>query len=330
MVGVDQLVGERRNLGEDSQPAERIDALVRADGIGRHALPADAVEAVTAGDEVAVDVVGNAAAGERHARPVRVDAFDRDLLRLVEHRATRGSARIAQIARDLRLAIDGHRMAAQRLQVEALDPAAEGELHAVVDQALAVQARADAGGVEQLHGAALEQPGTDPRLDVVAGPALEHDGVDAMAVQQLREQQARGARADDGDLRLEHDSSACAATTRRRAGLRTVSLRPLRGTAMDGRLRNLYFSNHGSRPVTQSSEFRRQGGTGLLPVRRTVARARRAHGARRDDRRPQPAARLEDPAAPPSRPAPGADDLAGAASTPRWTIGARRSADRRS
>ena len=54
VVGVDQLVRGRRRLRQDAEPGERIDALEDGQHARRNRRPADAMEAVAAGDEVAV------------------------------------------------------------------------------------------------------------------------------------------------------------------------------------------------------------------------------------------------------------------------------------
>ena len=66
--------------------------------------------------------------------------------------------------------------------------------------ALAAHALADAGFVQQVDRALLEHAGAQRRLDFLAAARLEHDRFDAAQVQQVREQQARGSRADDADL----------------------------------------------------------------------------------------------------------------------------------
>ena len=53
----------------------------------------------------------------------------------------------------------------------------------------------------------LEDASANPRLDVLAAAGLEDDGVDPCAVQELREREARGAGADDRDLRPVHAAS---------------------------------------------------------------------------------------------------------------------------
>ncbi len=53
MIRVNQLVRGRRNVGQNPQPAKWIDALETLHRLVRDALPADAVIAVAAGDEIA-------------------------------------------------------------------------------------------------------------------------------------------------------------------------------------------------------------------------------------------------------------------------------------
>ena len=75
--------------------------------------------------------------------------------------------------------------------------AAEGELDAVMDQALAVGARAGAHFVEQCDGTFLEQAGADTAEHVVRRLPFQDDVVDAVGAQQLSQQQSRRPRAND-------------------------------------------------------------------------------------------------------------------------------------
>jgi hypothetical protein len=54
-MSIDQFVGDRRLVNEDPEPAKGIDALVASHGAGGDARPADPVEPVAPGDEVAFD-----------------------------------------------------------------------------------------------------------------------------------------------------------------------------------------------------------------------------------------------------------------------------------
>ena len=79
--------------------------------------------------------------------------------------------------------------------------AAPEHLESVVHQTLAVHARADADVVQEVDAHLLEDAGTDAAEHVLTGLALDDHGVDARLGQELPQQQARGAGADDGDLR---------------------------------------------------------------------------------------------------------------------------------
>ena len=83
----------------------------------------------------------------------------------------------------------------------------ELELDAVVDDPLALHPLPHARLDEQVGCALLEHARADAVLDVLAAAVLEHDRLDALALEQPGEHQAGGAGADDADLRP-HVSSA--------------------------------------------------------------------------------------------------------------------------
>jgi hypothetical protein len=70
-----------------------------------------------------------------------------------------------------------------------------------MDEAFALQALADAGLDEQLDRPVLEHAGADALLDVLAAAILEHHRLDSLEMEQVPEQQAGRARADNSHLR---------------------------------------------------------------------------------------------------------------------------------
>ena len=68
VVGVDQLVARGRDGGQDAQPAERVLARVRAQRRLGNGRAADAVEAVAAGDEVALELLRPARRARKRMR----------------------------------------------------------------------------------------------------------------------------------------------------------------------------------------------------------------------------------------------------------------------
>ena len=105
-VHVDQLLADRRRLGQHAQPAEGIYLLVFARGARRQAGAAHAMETVATGDEIAVDALRRAVPAKRDVGMRAVEAADCHVLRLVEGGQARGVARLHQVARESR---SGHR-----------------------------------------------------------------------------------------------------------------------------------------------------------------------------------------------------------------------------
>ena len=81
-----------------------------------------------------------------------------------------------------------------------------------------MQAGADAQRGQQLDRPVLEDAGAHATLDVLAAAGLEHDGVDSLQVEELRQHEAGRARADDRDLRAAHvggfSARTCCATAK--------------------------------------------------------------------------------------------------------------------
>ena len=112
-----------------------------------------------------------------------------------------GGARVHQVAGHFGLAIHHHLFAAgEFFQVHPVAFAVEQHVKAGVHQAFAVHARTHAGFVQQVGGHLFQHAGPYAAQHIVGALAFNDDGVDAGLVQQLSEQQARGAGADDGDL----------------------------------------------------------------------------------------------------------------------------------
>ncbi len=159
------------------------------------------MEAVAAGDEVALELPWLALVLEADPGAVAVEVVDGDAGGLEEQRRAAREARLDQILDDLGLAVDDDRAAAGELaQRNAVPLAVELQLDAVVHESLAPHALADACPVEQVDRALLEHAGADALLHVLAAARLEHDGLDALQLQEPREREAGRAGSDDADL----------------------------------------------------------------------------------------------------------------------------------
>ena len=105
------------------------------------------------------------------------------------------------------------RAAGELVEGDPVALAAEAKLHAVVHEALALQALAHPHLDEQVDRALLEHAGADPSLHVLAVAVLEDDRLDALEVEEVPEHEARRPRADDPDLRV--DDVRCAHASNR-------------------------------------------------------------------------------------------------------------------
>ncbi len=79
---------------------------------------------------------------------------------------------------------------------------AEADVDRLVDHAFAPQPLVQAELAHQIDGALLQHAGAHAVFHIGAAARFQHDAVDALAIEQMREEQARGARADDDDLRV--------------------------------------------------------------------------------------------------------------------------------
>jgi len=200
--GVDELVRGRRHGGQDAEPGVRVPALGHRHQAGRHRIAADAVEPVTASERVAGDFVpGSRGVGEAEHGLVGIELADLGVRHLELDHGPGREPGPDQVLDDLGLGVDRHPAAAgQGAEVEVVPLALELQVDPAVFEALGVQPLAEADGAEQLDRAGLEQAGPLPRLAVGPAAVLHHDGVDATQRQQVREQQAGRAGADDADL----------------------------------------------------------------------------------------------------------------------------------
>lgn len=128
--------------------------------------------------------------------------MDRDVFDFKNDLAIRLAARGDEIFDDFLLAIDGDAAAAGELEhIDAMAATIEAKFETVVDEAFASHAFANTGFVEQINRALFENAGTDTFFDVVAATGFHDDRLDSLKMQKVRKKKARGACADDSDLR---------------------------------------------------------------------------------------------------------------------------------
>ena len=175
---------------------------------GEHAFgdrrAADAMKAVAARDDVAGQRVLGVALAVADRRPVAIEPFERRHLGLeLDRRAVR-DARRDQVLHDLLLAVDRHHLAGDQLGEMHVDQlaVAEADVDRLVDHAFAPQPLVEPELGHQVDGALLQHAGAHAIFHIGAAARFEHDAVDALAIEQMREEQPGRPRADDADLRV--------------------------------------------------------------------------------------------------------------------------------
>ena len=159
------------------------------------------MEAVAARDEVAFDLMHLAIFFIAHLGVLAVETDRLHVLRLVNRGQALLGPHFHEIARHLGLAIHHHALATGKaMQVDAVALALEQQLDTVMGQAFLIHAGVGTRRLEQVHRDLFKHAGANAAQHVVGAALLEDDVVDASLVQQLAQKQARGARADDGDL----------------------------------------------------------------------------------------------------------------------------------
>ena len=159
------------------------------------------METVAPGDEVAGEFLACAAVIEADRGCLLVEIGEPRVARLEQNGSAGFDPRRDQVLQHLVLGVERDRLSASQLgQIDAMATAPEAKLDPMMHRTLALHALTYTGSPEQIDRALLEHAGAKCGLDCIATAVLEHDRLDAVDVQQVREQQTRGACADDSNL----------------------------------------------------------------------------------------------------------------------------------
>src|SRR5262249_4209244 len=183
VIGVDQLVFGRRRFGQNPDPAEWIFAIIDRERGGGNARPANTVKAVAAADEVAGKLSVRAVVAEANFRRAAAKIVHAHVARLEQNWPAAGEPPLDQVLHHLLLAVDGHALADEIAEIDVVQGAAEGKMDAVVEHALALHARTDAGFDQQVARPLLDQAGADAALDIIAAAVFQDDAVHALEVE---------------------------------------------------------------------------------------------------------------------------------------------------
>ena len=138
VLGVDQLVGRWRHIGEDPEPGEWIAALPLLAYANWDRAAGHTMESVTPGDDVAAQLMLETRVNVVDHWFVGLEAIDVHLRALKPQWPTGLDSGRDQILDDLGLTVDGHRASAgQLIQRDVMVAAVKAQVDASVDKTLA-------------------------------------------------------------------------------------------------------------------------------------------------------------------------------------------------
>ena len=105
-----------------------------------------------------------------------------------------------EILNDLLLTVDHHGMTRQLLKVDPVTATGKVQEDALMKQPFLHHARAHARIIQDIHALVLEHAGPHSAFDVMSALGLQYDTLDAVLMQEVSQQQAGRARADDRNL----------------------------------------------------------------------------------------------------------------------------------
>ena len=201
VVGIDQFMVDRRCIRQQAQPAEGVYPFVLFEHTLGNALPGNPMEAVTASNVIAIQALDLTVFFKGQVGLLALELMRLNIAGRIEDGGPVGCTGLHQVTGNFGLAIDHHRLAAgQGLEIQALAAPANQQLDTFVHQAFAVHTFGHTGLAQQVDRALLQHTGADAAQHVLGGLALDDHRVDTGVMQQLTQQQARRARANDCNL----------------------------------------------------------------------------------------------------------------------------------
>jgi len=136
-----------------------------------------------------------------YRRLVGVEAAQCYIFRLENRWKSGGVPGVHQVAHYFGLTVDCHGLPRGRpFHVDPMPPPGEGNLDAIVNEALAVQAAGDPDFIQQIDSALFKNARADARQDIFPGLALDDYVVDAVLVEELSQEKAGGSASNDSNL----------------------------------------------------------------------------------------------------------------------------------
>src|SRR4030095_15738845 len=145
-----------RRTSQNTQPGERIDALIDADVVLRDGRTADAMKPIATSDEIASNLVGLVVLGELYLRLLRIQVAHAHVGDFQHQRSARAHACRNEIFDHLVLPVNGNTPAGQCRHVNAAAIPEDIEVDSVMEETVALKPVADAALDQEVNGGLLQ------------------------------------------------------------------------------------------------------------------------------------------------------------------------------
>jgi hypothetical protein len=159
------------------------------------------MKAIASRDEIAVDFAGQACKLVVDFWLFAFEVFDPNIVGFEKDLPARCDPSLNEILDDFMLPVDGNRAPGEILEIDAVALSAKSQFDAVVNQTLTLHSFADAHLREEIDCPRLKNAGADAFLAVLTGSAFEHDGLNALKMEEMGKHEASRSGSDDSNLR---------------------------------------------------------------------------------------------------------------------------------
>ena len=174
-------------MRDDAKPREIIRAIVGLNCSVWHGRSAYAVKSVASGDEIALDGSFRRVFGVTipDNRALSIQPFKSRRRGFEQNRPAGRNPRGNEILHHLLLSVDRDGSTGQAGQIQMDDPAAESDIEAGIDHALALQATVKAQRLQGLDRAPRQNAGARTRFQMGAAASFQNDGIDTGCMKKM-------------------------------------------------------------------------------------------------------------------------------------------------
>src|SRR6202041_925949 len=171
---------------QNAEPGERKNPFIDNQGIF-YARATDSVKTVAARDEITKHLRRLAVVVKSYLRCCGIEFVNGDTLSFKENFSVCSKTCRDEIFHNFLLGVDRDAVPRQCFEVDAMPLLSETDFHAIMDQAFPLHSLTYAHFYQKVDGALLQDSRSHPLLTVLATSSLDHNRMNSLAVQKVRQ-----------------------------------------------------------------------------------------------------------------------------------------------